>query len=107
MRQMSAVELSQFLKTAESPVLIDVREDAELEFGILEGIIHIPMQSVPGKLNELEQYKNDTVVLICRSGRRSDQIGHFLEQVGFKDIINLVGGMNAWAIDVDSAITVY
>jgi len=107
MKQMSAKELNEFLKTAKSPVLIDVREDEELEFGTLEGIKHIPMQSVPGQLNELEQYKNDTIVLICRSGRRSDQIGLFLEQMGFTDLINLVGGMNAWAIDVDSNITAY
>ena len=107
MKQMSAKELNEFLKTAKSPVLIDVREDEELEFGTLEGIKHIPMQSVPGQLNELEQCKNDTIVLICRSGRRSDQIGLFLEQMGFTDLINLVGGMNAWAIDVDSNITAY
>jgi len=107
MRQMSAKDLNEFLKTAKSPVLVDVREDEELEFGTLEGIKHIPMQSVPGQLNELEQYKNNTIVLICRSGRRSDQIGQFLAQMGFTDLINLVGGMNAWAMDVDSNITAY
>jgi len=104
---MNAIELQDFLATGVSTVKIDVREDVELEFGVMEDSIHIPMQTVPNKLNELEKYKSDTVVLICRSGRRSDQIGHFLEEMGFSDIINLVGGMNAWATDVDTSMTVY
>jgi len=107
MRQMSPTELRDFLATGTNTVRIDVREDVELEFGMIDESIHIPMQSVPGRLNELEQHKNDTIVLICRSGRRSDQIGQFLEQMGFTDVINLDGGMNAWATDVDTSMTVY
>lgn len=104
---MTAIELRDFLETGVSTVKIDVREEVELEFGMIEGSMHIPMQSVPGKLNELDQYKNDTLVLICRSGRRSDQIGQFLEQMGYTDVINLAGGMNQWATDVDTSMTVY
>lgn len=107
MRQMTAIELNDFLATGVSPVKIDVREDVELEYGVIEGAMHIPMQSVPGQLNTLEKYKNDTIVVICRSGKRSQQIGQFLEQMGFTDIINLAGGMNAWAKDVDTSMTVY
>jgi len=107
MRQMSAIELRDFLAIGPTAVKIDVREDVELEFGMMDDAIHIPMQSVPGRLNELEQHKAKTVVLICRSGRRSEQIGQFLEQMGFKDVINLAGGMNAWATDVDTKMTVY
>lgn len=104
---MTAVELRDFLATDVATVKIDVREDIELEFGMLEDALHIPMQSVQGKLNILEKYKDTTVVVICRSGKRSDQIGQFLEQMGFNDIINLAGGMNAWATDVDTSMTVY
>ncbi len=107
MRQMTATELRDFLATGVATVKIDVREDIELEFGILEDAIHIPMQSVPGHLNVLEKHKNETVIVICRSGRRSDQIGQFLEQMGFSDIINLSDGMNGWAADVDTTMTVY
>jgi rhodanese-related sulfurtransferase len=107
MRQMTATELRDFLDSGVETVKIDVREDIELEFGMLEGAIHIPMQSVPGQLNKLEKYKDDTVVVICRSGKRSDQIGQFLEQMGFRDIINLADGMNGWATNVDTNMTVY
>ena len=104
---MNAIELRDFLATGVATIKIDVREDIELEFGMIEDVIHIPMQSVPGQLNQLEQYKDDTVVVICRSGRRSDQIGQFLEQMGFNNIINLSDGMNGWAADVDTSMTVY
>ncbi len=104
---MTATELRDFLDSGVETVKIDVREDIELEFGMLEEAIHIPMQSVPGKLNELEKYKDDTVVVICRSGKRSDQIGQFLEKMGFRDIINLADGMNGWAANVDTNMTVY
>ena len=107
MRQMTAIELRDFLATGVKTIKIDVREDVELEFGVIDGAMHIPVQSVPGQLNELEQYKDETVVLLCRSGRRSDQVGGFLEEMGFKDVINLDGGMNAWAVDVDTSMTVY
>ena len=107
MRQMTAIQLNEFLTTAVSPVLIDVREEEELEFGTFDGIIHIPMNKIPEKINELEKHKNDTIILICRSGKRSDQVGQFLEQNGFTDIINFQGGMNSWAASIDTSMTVY
>lgn len=107
MRQMTAVELRDFLANDDSPIKIDVREDIELEHGMLENSIHIPMQHIPTQLEALAQYKDNTVVLICRSGKRSEQVGQFLEQNGFHDIINLKDGMNGWAMNVDTNMTVY
>jgi rhodanese-related sulfurtransferase len=107
MKQMTATELRDLLASGVSPVKIDVREEVELQYGMIDGAVHIPMQSVPSQLNALEKNKNDTIVLICRSGKRSQQIGTFMEEMGFTDIINLAGGMNAWAKDVDTSMTGY
>jgi rhodanese-related sulfurtransferase len=108
MKQMTVDEVAELLASAEvTPVKIDVREVHELQNGMIEGAIHIPMNAIPEKLDELEQYKSDTIVLICRSGQRSDQVGQFLEQHGFIDVINMVGGMNGWASTVDSSMNVY
>jgi len=107
MKQMTAAQLRDYLATNEVPTLIDVREAHELVHGMLEGAIHIPMQTVPAKIADFDQHKSKTVVLICRSGKRSDQVGQYLEQLGFSDVINLVGGMNAWASDIDTSMTVY
>jgi len=108
MKQMTVAEVADFLASTEvTPVKIDVREAHELQNGMIEGAIHIPMNSIPEKLDELAQYKSDTIVLICRSGQRSDQVGQFLEHQGFEDVINMVGGMNGWAAEVDSSMSVY
>ena len=105
---MNAVELQEFLATKSGLVkVIDVREKAELKHGMIDNAIHIPMQTIPDKLATLGHDKNNTVILVCRSGKRSHQVGQFLEQAGFTDVINLAGGMNAWATYVDSNMTVY
>ncbi len=108
MRQISPKALQSLLATTSLPAkIIDVREAHELKHGMLNDADHIPMQAVPDKLATLARYQHDTVVLVCRSGKRSNQVGQFLEQAGFTDIINLSGGMNAWATDVDSRVIVY
>ena len=107
MKQMTAIQLNDYLASGVKPVMIDVREAHELQHGVLEGAIHIPMQLVPEKLSEFDQDKTKPVVLICRSGKRSDQVGQYLEQIGFNDVINLAGGMNAWAAEIDTSMTVY
>lgn len=106
MKQMNAPQLAEFLKT-HTPMLIDVREAHELANGMLENAQHIPMNHVPGRLTELVAVKQSPLVLICRSGQRSAQVGHFLEQEGFTDVINLEGGMNGWAAQVDESMRVY
>jgi rhodanese-related sulfurtransferase len=106
MKQMTAVELANFIQ-AEKPVLVDVREEHELQNGMIDGAIHIPMNFIPERINEIEPHKTGPLVLICRSGKRSEQVGMYLKHQGFSDIINLSDGMNGWASTVDTSMTVY
>ncbi|TPW13803.1 MAG: rhodanese-related sulfurtransferase, partial [Halothiobacillaceae bacterium] len=46
-------------------------------------------------------------VVICHHGMRSQQAGHYLMQMGFKQVINLVGGIDAWAREVDTTTPTY
>lgn len=110
MRQMSPVQVQQWLNeaaagTAPTPVLIDVREPWELEICRLPDALSMPMRSVPARLAELDPQA--PTVLICHHGARSAQVGYFLEQQGFADIINLQGGVDAWAAQVDPALPTY
>ncbi len=107
MKQMAATDLAEFLNTNKKPILLDVREEHELVNGVLEGIVHIPMAQVPEKIADVSSNKDETIVVICRTGNRSGNVGQFLEQNGFSDVINLAGGMNAWALDVNPDMTVY
>lgn len=107
MKQMTATELQALLDSGVKPLMIDVREAHELSNGMIEGTIHIPMNEVPARMEDFAGQQEQTVVLICRSGKRSAQVGQLMEQVGFTDVINLADGMNGWASDVDTSMTVY
>lgn len=107
MKQMTATELQALLDSGVKPLMLDVREAHELSNGMIEGAVHIPMNEVPARLEDFASQQEQAVVIICRSGQRSAQVGQFMEHVGFTDVINLEGGMNSWATDVDTTMTVY
>lgn len=73
------------------PIIIDVREDYELEeTGTIKGAIHIPMNEVPNRLNNIP--KDREIYILCRSGVRSYNVAKYLNQMGY-DAINLDGGI--------------
>jgi rhodanese-related sulfurtransferase len=107
MEQISASMLKAWLSdaTRTKPVMVDVREPWELERCRIEGTRSIPLGSLPVHINSLDR-ELDTV-MICHHGARSFQAGMFLEQQGFSRIINLQGGVAAWARDVDPSMPSY
>ncbi len=88
----------------ESMTLLDVREPWELDVASVPGIVHIPMGEVSARLDELN--RENEVVVLCRSGRRSLEVARFLQQKGF-NVVNLAGGILAWSRDVDATIPTY
>ena len=106
MRNFSALELKQYLEVADPmPLLLDVRESWEYQRVHLPNSKLIPMRQIPAVLPTLDQ-EQETVV-ICHHGIRSRQVAYFMEQYGFKNVINLHGGIDAWARDVDTAMPLY
>lgn len=84
--------------------LLDVREDWELAVASVPNIVHIPMGQVANRLDEID--RGGTVVVMCRSGRRSLEVAKYLQQSGF-DAINLAGGILAWSRELDATIPTY
>ena len=80
----------------ENTVLLDVRENNELGQGVLNDAIHIPLSAINGRLSELDKYKNDSILVYCRSGNRSGSVCRTLTGRGFEKVYNLVGGIMAW-----------
>lgn len=106
MADISVTELKQRLDAGERPILIDVREEYEHKTANIGGI-HIPLGSLPMQLEDLAQYKDQEVILYCRSGGRSGSAVAFLtQQAGFKNARNMVGGVTAWKAQVDPTFTV-
>lgn len=96
MQNITAEELKARIDAGEKINLIDVREPQEnAEFNI-NGTL-IPLGKVQTmQLDEIEDLKDEELVIYCRSGNRSGQACMFLDAMGYKNTKNLVGGMIAW-----------
>jgi rhodanese-related sulfurtransferase len=106
MRQMTAPELhARLQKGGDLPLILDVREPWEYRICRIEGARLVPMRDVVRNLPHLDP-ERETVVL-CHHGIRSQQVALYLEHRGFSDVINLQGGIAAWARDVDPAMATY
>ena len=107
MQHLSATELANWLadSTREPPLLLDVREPWEYETCHIQGAQLMPMSSIPARQEELDPQQ--PVVCICHHGARSMQVGFFLERAGFEHVINLTGGVHAWALQVDGSMPTY
>jgi len=95
MEDITAIELKSRMDNGTAPMIIDVRETWEFdEFNI--GATLIPLAELPGKLEDLEDHKQEEIVVHCRSGARSATAKAFLESQGFSRVRNLLGGMLDW-----------
>lgn len=96
MQNISVEELKARLDAGEKINLIDVREPTEYAEFNLGGQL-IPLGKIQTmQIDEIEDLKEEEVILHCRSGQRSMVACMFLETLGFKDTKNLVGGVLAW-----------
>ena len=86
-------------------VILDVRESAELQVASLEGALHIPMNSVPQRLQELDSDK--PLAVLCHHGSRARQVAAYLLASGRDNIFNVLGGIDAWSQEVDPKIPRY
>jgi len=91
--QWSVEELRQRL-TGDHLQLLDVRLEDEWQAGHIDGAAHIPLGDLPRRVGELD--KRLTTAVICGTGYRSSIGTSILEQNGFKDVVNTLGGMTAW-----------
>lgn len=80
-------------------IILDVRERDEWQAEHIAGAIHIPLAQVETRLSELAQYKDSTVIVQCRSGKRSAKAASTLRSAGFTQVYNLTGGIVAWTND--------
>ncbi|MEN8701374.1 rhodanese-like domain-containing protein [Bacillus infantis] len=86
-------ELEQLLKEGKKLELVDVREDEEVEQGMIPGAKHIRMGDIPANMDYFDDKKE--YIFICRSGRRSENVCYYMQDQGFK-VRNMAGGMLEW-----------
>lgn len=99
-------ELKQRLDSGEELILIDVREPHEREICHIGGLL-VPLGTIPQKIEDLAEYKDKEVIVYCRTGGRSSSAVAFLKAHGFTNPRNLVGGVHAWADNIDNSMPKY
>ncbi|WP_310395332.1 rhodanese-like domain-containing protein [Hymenobacter sp.] len=97
MADITAAELHQRQQAGETPTILDVRETWEFEEGHIPGAQNIPLNSLPGKLDDLEELKDQEIIVHCKGGSRSVSARAYLTQQGFTNVRNLAGGYQAFA----------
>lgn len=94
------------------PLVLDVREPWEVQTASVKPdgftLLCMPMQSIPARVAELEQFGADhPIACLCHHGIRSQQVVRYLMGQGFTDVVNLQGGIEAWAQQVDTSVAQY
>lgn len=79
--------------------ILDVREAWELDICALTDCLHIPLGDLAHRVDELP--KDRLIVVVCHTGRRSLMATQFLRGAGVVQAVNLEGGVEAWATDID------
>ncbi len=98
-------ELKTRLDNKEPVFLLDVREPHEYALAKLDGSVLIPLGELPNSLSQLDQ--NAEIVAYCHKGMRSADAVGFLLQQGFANVKNLIGGIEAWSIEIDQSVPRY
>ena len=105
MKFRNATDISNGLKAGEDLVILDIREDYELEICKIESL-HIPMAEVVDRIQELPV--NKEIVILCRSGQRAEALGNILEtDLNMNSICILEGGIMAWRDAVNPELEAY
>jgi adenylyltransferase/sulfurtransferase len=104
-KEITPVELKRRLDAGEALTVLDVREPWECEIARLPGSINIPLDELPRRLGELDAHA--TTIVMCKAGGRSRRAAQFLAGAGFDQAVNLAGGIDAWARDIDPELPTY
>ncbi len=98
-------DLKEKIITDSNLVILDVRTPQELigELGKIDGVINIPIQELESRIDELDQYKEKEIAVICRSGNRSGRAVKILQPMGF-NVYNVAGGMIQWNKELKESI---
>jgi len=106
MSEITPQELKARLDGKDAPLLLDVRQDWETQLCRLPNAVHIPIEEFEVRAEELNP--EDEIVVYCHQGVRSAAVARFLrDQLGFKKVQNLAGGLDLWARTVDPSMRRY
>ena len=102
MEELTQEEWLSQLENDDNAVILDVRTDAEVAEGIIPNAIHIDIYKGQNFIDEVDALdKNKNYYIYCRSGNRSGKACQIMEELGFENTYNLLGGMLEWEGDIE------
>ena len=105
MSEITPQDLKARLDRQEPPMLLEVRKDWETRLCRLPNAVHIPIEEIELRVDELN--RDDDIVVYCHQGVRSAAVAEYLRSLGFTSVRNLSGGLDSWARTVDPGMRRY
>jgi rhodanese-related sulfurtransferase len=105
MTEITPGDLKAALDRRQAPLLLDVRQDWETRLCRLPNAVHIPIEEIEVRVEELNP--QDDIVVYCHQGVRSAAVAEYLRSLGFARVRNLSGGLDAWARTIDPTMRRY
>ena len=105
MNEITPQELKARLDRNDRPVLVDVRDDWETKLCRLPNALHIPMEELEFRTEELNA--EDDIVVYCHHGVRSLRATEVLAGAGLAGVVSLAGGIDAWSLQIDPSVPRY
>ena len=103
---LSVDELSERIENGEKVFLLDVREREEVEICQIDGSLNIPLKDIEQHISEIPRDKE--VVVYCHFGQRSlNVIQQLSKDYGFRNLVNLDGGIHEWSLEIDNTLDQY
>jgi rhodanese-related sulfurtransferase len=108
---LTPAEVAALLDPGGNVLVVDVREETEFcdstysPPGHIPGAINMPWNSGYLQAHYGELASDDTTIIVCRSGSRSNAAANFLDSVGFTEVFDMLGGMSAWQYETENCAT--
>ncbi len=95
------------LDSGESFLLLDCREQNEWDHVHIEGAELLPMSELQDRVTELDDHRSTEIIVYCHHGSRSLQVAIWLQRQGFNSVLNMSGGIDKWAEEIDCSMARY
>lgn len=100
-KDISIEESKKLIDEGEVTLILDVRNEDEFAEGHLKNAIQISVDNLKESLSDIEKFKDELVLVYCRSGKRSAEAMDILKENGFKNLIHMKDGISKWDGDIE------
>ena len=100
-KDISIEESKKLINEGNVNLILDVRNEDEFAKGHLKNAIQIPVMELKENLSDIEKFKDELVLVYCRSGKRSAEAVDILKENGFKNLVHMKDGISKWDGEVE------